>query len=71
MVIWHALMGMFENAPLANTLHTHLVQRSHYKAFKMPFSILRKSKLKTVSEQNLNALNVCSHSLELMLHTRR
>ena len=32
------LIGMFANTRLANTLHTHRVLRSLYKARKMPFS---------------------------------
>ena len=37
------LIGMFAKARLANTLHTHRVQRSLYKAPKMPFLIPCKS----------------------------
>ena len=51
--------------------YTRTSFKGFLKAGKIPFSILWNSKLKTVGEQNLNALNVCSHSLELMLHKRR
>ena len=44
---------MFANARLANTLHTHLIQRSLYKARKMPFFILCKSRLRTFGEKKL------------------
>ena len=51
------LIGMFASMRLANTLHTHRVLRSLYKARKMPFFILCKSKLKTlISEKKLECI---------------
>ena len=49
------IIGMFANARLANTLHTHRFPSSLNKAHKMTFFILCKSKLKTLGENNLNA----------------